>query len=718
MNSNLNPSQIKSLPYYLQILKVVENNLDSFNFTATFAKPQTKLWKQYLGMVERIVPDSGRFMVIADYLHQPRGQGRWQRWRIMNRLKRFCLSKAREVFSCNWRIFVSGAVNFRLAGRKSRNKQKLAKKAIEILKKLEQKNEVEADCVYATSTIGSISEFMKNVKRAKEKAGIDPIYAAYGEDNLWLNRLEISILRDSDLSRGNVFKTSWRKVSLLKPGMMIATADGSASADSFGVVKWERITKIEKLPAEQVFDIEVEATHNFVGNGIVAHNTTGILMRAGASSLQLSSSATSTTADIQLAAADRIDLFASSLSLQTSSQTAGELKLMSKGSLILDTSGAAGGGAPIVMLGGNVGIGTTGPSQALHIAGTNADYEFYGGSSVTANLYLTTYRNENGQTSLKGQYARGTKTTPLIVQNNDLLFELVGAGYPGTGSTFWNAGGFRVFSDGTPGANDMPGRISIVTTPDGSTTLQERLTVKNDGNVGIGTTSPLQLLHVKRATDGPPVRFEDSNGYCEIDPTTTTWTCTSDLRLKKDITPLDPETVLEGLSKLQGVNFRWLGQAESSNLRLGFVAQDVERVFPELVRTDENGLKSVAYGGFTPYLVEAIKELNLRVGNLTNIEGSSQISQTREMDTTLIRDIETRITTLEDQLALLATERMTIDTSYLNADANLGGNTNGLISPLPTQPLTLDTSLTVTGKNQFGGYGHRRQSDRRPSDHQ
>ena len=56
--------------------------------------------------------------------------------------------------------------------------------------------------------------------------------------------------------------------------------------------------------------------------------------------MQLSSSATSTTADIELAAADRVDVFASSLSLQTSSQTAGELKLMSKGSLILDTSGA------------------------------------------------------------------------------------------------------------------------------------------------------------------------------------------------------------------------------------------------------------------------------------------------------------------------------------------------------------------------------------------
>ena len=93
---------------------------------------------------------------------------------------------------------------------------------------------------------------------------------------------------------------------------------------------FEKIVSIKRLKAEQVYDIEVEGTHNFVGNGIVAHNTTGIiLMRAGASSLQLSSSA-STTADIQLAAADRIDLFAGSLSLQTSSQTAGELKLMSK----------------------------------------------------------------------------------------------------------------------------------------------------------------------------------------------------------------------------------------------------------------------------------------------------------------------------------------------------------------------------------------------------
>jgi hypothetical protein len=219
-----------------------------------------------------------------------------------------------------------------------------------------------------------------------------------------------------------------------------------------------------------------------------------------------------------------------------------------------------------------------------------------------------------------------------------------------------------------------------------------------NGNVGIGTTVPLQLLHVKRSTDGAPVRFEDSNGYCEIDPTTTTWTCTSDLRLKKDITPLDSGAVLAGLEKLQGVNFRWLRQDEGSSLRQGFVAQDVEKIFPDLVRTDENGLKSVAYGGFTPYLVEAIKELNLRVGNLTNIEGSSQISTTREMDTTLIRDIENRLTTIEE--TLLAKD-LTLSGSYMENEVKLG---SGLVSA--ESKLTLDTStdtVQILGSATVGG---------------
>ncbi|MDP3902314.1 MAG: tail fiber domain-containing protein, partial [bacterium] len=141
-------------------------------------------------------------------------------------------------------------------------------------------------------------------------------------------------------------------------------------------------------------------------------------------------------------------------------------------------------------------------------------------------------------------------------------------------------------------------------------------------NVAIGTTSPQRKLHVYRSDDGAPVRFEDANGYCEIDPTSTSWTCTSDRSLKKDITNLASSDSLSKLSLLQAVNFRWLNQ-DSEDLRYGFIAQDVESVFPDFVKVDERNIKTVNYGGFTPIMIDAIKELNLKV---TDLEAASNAS--------------------------------------------------------------------------------------------
>ena len=56
--------------------------------------------------------------------------------------------------------------------------------------------------------------------------------------------------------------------------------------------------------------------------------------------------------------------------MQTSSTSAGDLKIISKGSLILDTSSSLGGTAPIIMNGGNVGIGVTNPLQRLQVNDT------------------------------------------------------------------------------------------------------------------------------------------------------------------------------------------------------------------------------------------------------------------------------------------------------------------------------------------------------------
>ena len=69
--------------------------------------------------------------------------------------------------------------------------------------------------------------------------------------------------------------------------------------------------------------------------------------------------------------------------------------------------------------------------------------------------------------------------------------------------------------DGTPGSNDMPGRLSFWTTADGSNSLSERLRITSGGNVGITETSPQTALHIGA---GGVFRFERGDGtrYGEI----------------------------------------------------------------------------------------------------------------------------------------------------------------------------------------------------------
>ena len=81
----------------------------------------------------------------------------------------------------------------------------------------------------------------------------------------------------------------------------------------------------------------------------------------------------------------------------------------------------------------------------------------------------------------------------------------------------------------------------------------------------------------------------------------------SDRTLKKNITTL--ENSLDKINMLRGVNFDW--KDESRNIKgkqkVGFIAQEIEVVIPELVNVDDD-VKSVNYSGMTAVLVEAMKE--------------------------------------------------------------------------------------------------------------
>ncbi|MCB0378411.1 MAG: tail fiber domain-containing protein, partial [Bdellovibrionales bacterium] len=83
---------------------------------------------------------------------------------------------------------------------------------------------------------------------------------------------------------------------------------------------------------------------------------------------------------------------------------------------------------------------------------------------------------------------------------------------------------------------------------------------------------------------------------------------TSDARLKMNVETLDG--ALGAVSKLRGVSFDWIKNGEPE---IGFIAQEVEEIFPELVVTDpETGIKAVKYSNIVAPLVEATKELKVK----------------------------------------------------------------------------------------------------------
>ena len=87
-----------------------------------------------------------------------------------------------------------------------------------------------------------------------------------------------------------------------------------------------------------------------------------------------------------------------------------------------------------------------------------------------------------------------------------------------------------------------------------------------------------------------------------------TLTETSDKNLKKNINTI--ENALDVTNKLRGVNFNWKSNDKPA---MGLIAQEVEEIIPELVHTNDDGLKTLHYTAIIGLLVEAIKELTDRL---------------------------------------------------------------------------------------------------------
>jgi hypothetical protein len=92
----------------------------------------------------------------------------------------------------------------------------------------------------------------------------------------------------------------------------------------------------------------------------------------------------------------------------------------------------------------------------------------------------------------------------------------------------------------------------------------------------------------------------------------------SDIRYKKDIIPINNS--LSSVLSLNGIYYHWKkdefpDMQFNDKRQVGFSAQEVEELFPELVTTNTKGYKSVDYGRLTPVLVEAIREQQQQINH-------------------------------------------------------------------------------------------------------
>jgi hypothetical protein len=195
----------------------------------------------------------------------------------------------------------------------------------------------------------------------------------------------------------------------------------------------------------------------------------------------------------------------------------------------------------------------------------------------------------------------------------------------------------------------------------------QRMIVNSSGNVGIGDTSAPNKLSVKDTgnltcrftggttfslyqnnTDGSVIfsanhgnasptgvekrfiwqlaggtaKMKLDDGNLTVSGDVVAYGSPSDKRLKENIKPI--ESALDKVEKLQGVTFDWKDKKQDKAYDpdqawkedIGFIAQDVQKVIPELVRENDNGMLSMRHQGIAPILLEAIKELKAEIEEL------------------------------------------------------------------------------------------------------
>jgi len=273
------------------------------------------------------------------------------------------------------------------------------------------------------------------------------------------------------------------------------------------------------------------------------------------------------------------------------------------------------GGDEVNILNAKVGIGTATPNSALQVEDT-AGSAFAASSTVTG-----------GAESPTG----GVISAGKVGGTADIVTGLsVSAGVFGSGSV---TDAFGLYINGENSSSTITNGYLLYLEGGGFAATNNFGIYQLGGSknyfassVGVGNSDPQVKLHIgdPSVTDGTNLlRLQDANSTCNFTADSGSPSCGSDATLKKDITALDTDSLLSKVAGLRPVSYHWKTDGPSSALKFGFIAQEVEEQFPELVRestwVDGSTRKFLDMGGLMPYVVGALKELDSKVTTLETL---------------------------------------------------------------------------------------------------
>jgi hypothetical protein len=249
--------------------------------------------------------------------------------------------------------------------------------------------------------------------------------------------------------------------------------------------------------------------------------------------------------------------------------------------------------------------------------------------------------------------SRGTAATPLEVANNDVLGYIAFRGYDGT--TYQDAAYIHAACDGTwtdgGDPSDNPSRLVFSTTADGASSPTERMRINSSGqplfqctssttvgshtgasNVSTFNFSGITLTQYSVSAGFYYDRLNFTNSqYFIVNSSgtgvylgngSTSWTAYSDERLKTNIVELDGAAAWNHCKTARAVTFNWRPENYPNNQKIGFIAQDWEASYPEVITTTNETIdgvetpKGMQYTETIPVLMAALKEAIAKIETL------------------------------------------------------------------------------------------------------